>query len=650
MANKSVGLLTIAFGADLRGFDKAMKKAQKSVKKFGASMQRTGENLTRNITLPVLGLGIAAIKMASDYEESLNKVRVSFGTTSHAVEAFAKTTLTNFGIAEGSALEMASLFGDMGTSMGLTEKEAAKMSISMVGLAGDLSSFKNISNEIATTALASVFTGETESLKKLGIVMTEANLKQFALENGISQSIKTMSQAQKVQLRYNFVMSKSANALGDYLKTSDGVANSTRKLQESIKQLAEKFGTLLIPEAKKIIAELQRLVDVFANMSKEQKENLIFWAKFVAIVGPSLILIGKLSLGLVAVSKAVMGLSKAFGILRLAMLSNPITAIILGLATGVALLVANLGTMDIATKKSKKLYDDLIDTKKELKKLNDDELKSLKARTLIELETLGAELKIAKQKADDAAKKVNVGGAMLLGPDLGDSGNGQNATKFQLQETSEALTEVQNKYNKQFKVLGLINESLNVQSELIQDNGNTSITVVDDLTGSMSLLSDQLIFVSQKQKEFNATMNMFEDIMTSALTSAAYSSENFFKSFIDNMKIAIKQLLVQMAVIMAIKLLLGDATTVKAAFDLAKGKVLGLASGGLVTGPTMALVGEGAGTTASNPEVVAPLDKLKGMINNNGGGGGQIEVFGRISGNDIFISNQKSTNSRFRSV
>jgi hypothetical protein len=445
-------------------------------------------------------------------------------------------------------------------------------------------------------------------------------------------------------------MSKSSNALGDYLKTSDGVANSTRKLQESIKQLAEKFGTLLIPEAKKIIAELQRLVDVFANMSKEQKENLIFWAKFVAIVGPSLILIGKLSLGLVAVSKAVMGLSKAFGILRLAMLSNPITAIILGLATGVALLVANLGTMDIATKKSKKLYDDLIDTKKELKKLNDDELKSLKARTLIELETLGAELKIAKQKADDAAKKVNVGGAMLLGPDLGDSGNGQNATKFQLQETSEALTEVQNKYNKQFKVLGLINESLNVQSELIQDNGNTSITVVDDLTGSMSLLSDQLIFVSQKQKEFNATMNMFEDIMTSALTSAAYSSENFFKSFIDNMKIAIKQLLVQMAVIMAIKLLLGDATTVKAAFDLAKGKVLGLASGGLVTGPTMALVGEGAGTTASNPEVVAPLDKLKRMINNNGGGGGQIEVFGRISGNDIFISNQKSTNSRFRSV
>jgi len=167
--------------------------------------------------------------------------------------------------------------------------------------------------------------------------------------------------------------------------------------------------------------------------------------------------------------------------------------------------------------------------------------------------------------------------------------------------------------------------------------------------GPMNQIGETIKKLTQEQLEFNSAMTMFEGIMTSALTSAAYSSENFFKSFIDNLKIAIKQLLVQMAVIMAIKLLLGDATTVKAAFDLAKGKVLGLASGGLVTGPTMALVGEGAGTSASNPEVVAPLDKLKNMIN-NGSGVGQIEVFGRISGNDIFISNQKSTNSRFRSV
>ena len=112
MANKSVGLLTIAFGADLRGFDKAMKKAQKNIKKFGASMESAGQNLTRSITLPTIALGVAAVKMASDYDEALNKVKVSFGDASIFVEKFAKTTLDSFGIAEGSALDMAALFGE----------------------------------------------------------------------------------------------------------------------------------------------------------------------------------------------------------------------------------------------------------------------------------------------------------------------------------------------------------------------------------------------------------------------------------------------------------------------------------------------------------------------------------------------------------
>tara|TARA_B110000211_G_scaffold48968_1_gene53263 strand:- start:663 stop:1070 length:408 start_codon:yes stop_codon:yes gene_type:complete len=135
------------------------------------------------------------------------------------------------------------------------------------------------------------------------------------------------------------------------------------------------------------------------------------------------------------------------------------------------------------------------------------------------------------------------------------------------------------------------------------------------------------------------------------MTSAAHSTDEFFKGFIEAIKQSIKQLLIQLAVAIVIKSLFGfDTEKYSSAFQAAKGGVLGLAKGGLVTGPTMALVGEGAGTTASNPEVVAPLDKLKGMINNNGGGGGKIEVFGRISGNDIFLSNQKSTNSRFRSV
>jgi hypothetical protein len=156
--------------------------------------------------------------------------------------------------------------------------------------------------------------------------------------------------------------------------------------------------------------------------------------------------------------------------------------------------------------------------------------------------------------------------------------------------------------------------------------------------------------MTQAQKELNAATQLFGDVMFNAMMDAANSQQGFFSSFVENMKKAIKQLLIQLAVMTAINILLGGkGMTLSKAFSAAKTSILGLESGGLVTGPTMALVGEGAGTNASNPEVVAPLDKLKGMINGSNGSQ-QIEVFGRISGNDIFISNQRGGLGRLRTV
>tara|TARA_R110002050_G_scaffold73968_3_gene158919 strand:- start:1537 stop:3291 length:1755 start_codon:yes stop_codon:yes gene_type:complete len=584
MANKSVGLLTIAFGADLRGFDKAMKKAQRSIKKFGASMQRTGQNLTRNLTVPLVGLGIAAVKMASDYEESLNKVKVSFGDTSKSVEDFAKTTLKSFGIAEGSALEMASLFGDMGTSMGLTQTSAAKMSISMVGLAGDLASFKNIRIDIARTALASVFTGETESLKKLGIVMTEANLKQFALEQGITKTIKQMSQAEKVQLRYNFVVSKSSNAMGDYARTSDGVANSTRNLQESFKELGEKFGKLLIPEAKNLIKQLQIIIDQFSNLTTEQKENLIFWGKVIAVVGPLIAILGLLAGAISSIIGLFAGLS----------------------ASAVAAVMSAIGLSAIYVyeqfqkfKTAKKHVDNLTGSVKELKDITD------KMAGFTWKGTFG------EQK-----KEFSTFGDVKITP------------------------ENKKEDNTEKRILGITKKMVSLKSVLL-DTGRTWRTYYKNIEESSSM-------TAEAQKELNAATKLFGDVMFNSMMNAANSQEGFFTSFVENMKKAIKQLLIQLAVMTVINLLLGGkGFSLGEAFSNAKTSILGLASGGLVTGPTMALVGEGAGTTASNPEVVAPLDKLKGMI---GGGSQKVEVYGRISGNDIFISNQRGTLNRLRSV
>ena len=255
----------------LKGFEGKMTQFSSKLKSTGQGMMSFGKSLSTYVTLPLLLAGGGAIKMASDFEESLNKVDVAFKSSSNEVRKFAKTTLTNFGIAEGSALDMAALFGDMSTSMGINTVEASKLSTSLVGLAGDLASFKNMNIKEVTTALNGVFTGETESLKMLGIVMTEVNLKQFAMEQGITKNIKKMTQAEKVQLRYQYILAKTTNAQGDFARTSGGSANQMRIFQESLKELAVSFGQLVLPAFTKLVKLSNEIVNGFKGLSSNTK-------------------------------------------------------------------------------------------------------------------------------------------------------------------------------------------------------------------------------------------------------------------------------------------------------------------------------------------------------------------------------------------
>ena len=145
----------------------------------------------------IAGAGKKAFDYASDTNEALNKVEVAFGDNNKVVEDWSKSTLTNIGLAQGTALDLAATYGDMSTSMGIGTEEAAKMSTSLVDLAGDLASFKNIGIDRVNTALNGVFTGETEALKGLGIVMTQTNLEQFAMASGALQSSVDNSKAAK---------------------------------------------------------------------------------------------------------------------------------------------------------------------------------------------------------------------------------------------------------------------------------------------------------------------------------------------------------------------------------------------------------------------------------------------------------------------
>lgn len=284
------------------------KEVGEKLKSVGDKMTSVGKDLSMKITAPIVGAGAAAVKFASDLNESLNKVEVAFRNNANEVKNWSDTTLQKFGIAKGTALDMAAGFGDMATSMGLNTKQASEMSMELVGLAGDLASFKNISIDVANTALTSVFTGETESLKKLGIVMTEANLQEYALSKGIKTRVKDMSEAEKVQLRYNFVMEKTINAHGDFERTGAGTANQMRIFQESLKQLAETFGQQILPVITPTIAKLNEMIQKFAGLDDHTKKIIVVFAGVVAAIGPLLIIVGKLI-------SAVGTISSAFGTL-----------------------------------------------------------------------------------------------------------------------------------------------------------------------------------------------------------------------------------------------------------------------------------------------------------------------------------------------
>lgn len=198
--------------------------------------------------------------MASDLEEVQNVVDVSFGDMSDEVEKFANSAVQNFGMSALTAKRMASTFMSMANGMGLAAKDGKNMSLQLTALAGDMASFYNVEQDVAQTALNSIFTGETESLKKFGIVLTEANLNAFALSRGITKSYNAMSQAEKVALRYQYVLKATANAQGDFARTSGSWANQVRILKEQWSQLIGILGKGLIAALTPIVKALNKLL------------------------------------------------------------------------------------------------------------------------------------------------------------------------------------------------------------------------------------------------------------------------------------------------------------------------------------------------------------------------------------------------------
>ncbi len=313
-------------------FDDIANKTAAVGEKFktvGDGIADVGKTMTTSVSAPIVGFFTLASKGASDLEENLNKVDVAFGKDSQTVKDWADNATTQFGLSKNSALEMTSLFGDMGTAMGLTTGDAADMSTNLAGLAGDLSSFKNIDVETAMNALKGVFTGETESLKGLGIIMNQTNLKQFAEDTGLVYD--ELSQAELVTLRYNYVLENTKNAQGDYARTSDGTANSIRTLQATFSNLTAELGSALLPIITPIIQKITEIAKSFSGLDEETKNTIITVGLVIAAIGPLLTVIGTVISTIGTIMTMAPALSAA-----IAALSGPIGVVVVAIAGAIA--------------------------------------------------------------------------------------------------------------------------------------------------------------------------------------------------------------------------------------------------------------------------------------------------------------------------
>ena len=327
------------------GVDDGMKSIQSKMKSVGSAMTDFGGKMSLAVTAPLTALGGKMVSAASDMEENINKVDVAFGKSADGVKAWADTATESFGLSKNQALEATSLFGDMATSMGLPQDAAANMSTSLAGLAGDLASFKNIDIEQAMTALNGVFTGETESLKTLGIVMTETNLKQFAEDAGLVYD--EMSQAEKVQLRYAYVMETTKNAQGDYARTADGTANSMRTLQASFDNLIAILGESLLPAITPIIQFITDLLQKFSELDPKTQKVIVIIGAVLAAIGPVVSVIG----GIISVVSTLIPIITA-----VVSALNPVTLAIGAVIAAIVLLIKNWD----AVKETMQKFDDFL--------------------------------------------------------------------------------------------------------------------------------------------------------------------------------------------------------------------------------------------------------------------------------------------------
>jgi len=242
--------LTIFLAADLKKFNAGMNKAEGGLKGFGNSIQKyLGPALiaaTAAAGAFAVKLGVDAVNAASDLIETQNKVSEIFGESTQSILDFASTSVAALGQTEEQALDAAATFAAFGSSAGLADEELVSFSSDLVVLASDLASFNNTSPEQAIDAISSALRGSTKPIRQYQVLLDDASLRQEALALGISDGNSQLTAQQKVLSASSAIFAQTAVQQGDFQRTSEGLANTTRILTAAVGDAKAEIGLGLV--------------------------------------------------------------------------------------------------------------------------------------------------------------------------------------------------------------------------------------------------------------------------------------------------------------------------------------------------------------------------------------------------------------------
>ncbi len=310
-----VGSLFVELRANM---DKFSQDLNVGLERAGKQLQGVGRGLTAAVTLPLVGIGTAALAVASDAEEMQSKFNVVFGGMAESAKAWAETQATAMNRSSLDLQGYLATLQDTFVPLGFAGEQAAALSQQMVQLGVDLGSFNNIASDQAIANLTSALVGNHEAVRSFGIIITQATLAQELLNMGIEGGVQAATEQEKVLARMNIILGSTTAAQGDAARTSGSFANQMAGLKGQLELVGVALGDQILPAASKLVGGIANLARKLSTLQPKTQKTIVAFGAIAAALGPVALGIGFLlplitgPVGLIAAFVAIGGAIAAF--------------------------------------------------------------------------------------------------------------------------------------------------------------------------------------------------------------------------------------------------------------------------------------------------------------------------------------------------